>query len=461
MPLSHATHRNLIVIGCGPHYQKRYHPVLEEQGAIISLVIDLQEKKTVVLDFFKDKKSKPMKTLFFDDSFRNTISVDEIETAVANRIDLSPVDAVILCTEPKVRKSYALWAFKHRFPLFMDKPPCAFLDTRKMDTLLLDYEEIVTSAEKAQVNVVVSCERRAHFGYLWLMDYLRLFTQREQVPVTSIDIHFANGNWVTPIEYVQQEHHPFKYGYGLLLHSGYHYIDLLVSFLSFNDINEVEYSLKLIYTSAEEQLTSIGNDSAQRLSDPHPSLREKYGGLRHSGETDFLLIGQAKKRGQLLSNFSVKLINTSVSKRISSTPSVEAKWRARQEHVIVHIGHLASAHVTCNPLKKFDSQAYPTEDFTILIMHSPLLVHRKPIIQMTREDLFDMAPFIERTASLNQCAREWQLKEFLHGRDGNSSLQSHRNTMHLLNLIYSQIRSERILQNDRSLETCLYTNSSK
>jgi len=172
MPLANQVkYRNLVLIGCGPHYRKRYHSVLEAENTSISLLIDLQDQEETILSFFRDKKLKPDKTLFLDERFRNTLSPDLLDYLIP-KIDLRQIDAVLLCTEPKVRKPYALWALRHKFPLFMDKPPCAFPSLEQKDTLLYDYEEIVLAAEKAKVSVVVSCERRSHLGYLWLMDYL-------------------------------------------------------------------------------------------------------------------------------------------------------------------------------------------------------------------------------------------------------------------------------------------------
>ena len=138
----------------------------------------------------------------------------------------------------------------------------------------------------------------------------------------------------------------------------------------------------------------------------------------------------------------MQLENTSVSKRTCDTPSQEAKWRMRQEHVIIHLGHLASIHISCNPFKKLDPDGHPIEDFNIVIMHSPFLANRQPIIKMAREDISIMSPHLKKTSSLNQYAREWQLREFLHGREGNSSLTSHRNTVQLLDLIYSEVHSQ-------------------
>lgn len=443
MPLMNARYRNLIVIGCGPHYQKRYHDVLEKEEVAIDLLIDLKKNQESILEFFKNKKLKPAKTLFLEESYRNAISPQEIHSLISKEFDLANIDAVLLCTEPKVRKPYALWALQQGFSLFMDKPPCAFPSISKRDTLLADYEEIAKAAEDAKAHVVVSCERRANHGYVWLTDYLSHFIQEEKIPITSVDIHFANGNWVTPQEYFSQEYHPFKYGYGVLLHSGYHYIDLLTTFISLNKFENIEYFLKIICINPGDQLKGVEKYMSHRLSRSKQDSNsvEFKGNYENFGETEFLLIGQAKKEGQLLTNFSIKLKNTSVSKRTCTTPSLESSWRMRQEHIIMHLGFLASVNVICNPLNKLDPQSYPIEDFNLTIMHSPLLAKRDPIVRVTREDISTIFPSIAKMASLNKHAREWQLKEFLYGRDGNSSVASHRHSVQLLDLIYSQIHS--------------------
>ncbi len=449
-PTHQVPYRNLILIGCGPHYRKRYHSVLESENTTIAWLIDLQDQKEIILNFFKDKKLKPANTLFLDERFRNSLSLNLLET-ILPKIDLSQIDAVLLCTEPKARKAYALWALQHELPLFMDKPPCAFPALEQKDTLLLSYEEMVHAAEKAKVNVVVSCERRCHLGYLWLMGYLLQLIQEENSSITSINIHFANGNWVTPLEYLHQEQHPFKYGYGLLLHSGYHYIDLLSSLIALNQSEEIDYTLKTITTPPQDLLSEMKDKTSCRLYRNNPKNREfdkevsqndtsDYDSIRSLGETSLFLIGQAKIRKRLGTYFAMQLENTSVSQRTCDAPSSEASWRMRQEQVIIHVGHLASIHVSCNPFKKLDPNRHPVEDFNITIMHSPLLTHRQPILKMTREDI-PLLPASLKKGSLNQHARECQLREFLHGRDGNSSLQSHRYTVQLLDRIYSEIKT--------------------
>jgi hypothetical protein len=40
--------------------------------------------------------------------------------------------------------------------------------------------------------------------------------------------------WNTPEELSTREDHPYKYGYGMLMHGAYHYIDIAAQFLELN-----------------------------------------------------------------------------------------------------------------------------------------------------------------------------------------------------------------------------------
>lgn len=107
--------RNLILIGCGIHYKEKYHVVLEGLGVCIHLLIDLKARQREIQAFFRDKVLKPKKMLFLEESFRNFITPKQIDCLVAEKANLHDVDGIILCTEPKVRKPYAIWAAQKGF----------------------------------------------------------------------------------------------------------------------------------------------------------------------------------------------------------------------------------------------------------------------------------------------------------------------------------------------------------
>lgn len=421
-------HKKVIVIGCGPHYRKVYHEILEESDIEIALLIDLEDKRDEVLQFFHNKRKNPAATLFLKEIFRNQITQQDIHTLVSSLTDLSSIDAVIISTEPKVRKPYAKWAATQGFDIFMDKPTNAFSHQGEIDKLLNDYDEIAYVALQNKVNVVVSCERRAHLGYGWVKEYLKEFIAEMNVPITFIDIHFGGGVKCSQDEYLTKENHPYKYGYGLLLHSGYHYIDLLVTLygLNLNKANSV----------SEEPCCSL-KVMCSRLEQFEIASQQK---LNHLGETDVLIIGQMQN--PVYTNFSLRLLTTSASLRKANQDTSNLEGRIRQEQVIIHLGHLCSVQISSNPFNKLSPDEHPNEHFDITIINSPIVKHQKPFIKLTRSDLSHLFPLISETASLNKLARKWQLKEFLKGNDGNSSFATHRNTVKMLHAIYSEMKRE-------------------
>jgi hypothetical protein len=430
--------KKLIVIGAGPHYQKQYQGVLESFHNEIALLIDLEDKEESIRLFFQKKALKPRYMLFLQESLRNALTPALIHSLIAPRVDLTSVDGVILSTEPKARKAYALWAAECGLPVFMDKPTSAFSDWNKMDSLLGDFEEIEQVAHRNRVPIVVSCERRAHPGYLWSQKYLRDLIEETRLPLTGIDIHFAGGIWHLSDEYSTIEKHPFKYGYGILLHSGYHYIDLLATFLSLNQPffqeEEPTYRCQYMATFPSDQTWTQGSPYYASIdSEKTPFLSDvPY------GETDLLLMGQMQNKGRTWTQFSLKLLGTSVSMREEKSFLPFLKGKIRQEHVILHLGHLCSLQVRSNPLKKLNPSRYPLEDFNITILHNPLLKGREPIVTIGRKELSQLFPEIPQNSSFNSYARQWQLREFLQRRTGNSSFSSHRNTISFLHTIYSQ-----------------------
>jgi hypothetical protein len=69
----------------------------------------------------------------------------------------------------------------------------------------------------------MSCERRMHQGFIFVKNYLSDLINRYRVPISYINIQFGGGVWLMPDEF-NRKNHPYKYGYGTIFHSGYHYL---------------------------------------------------------------------------------------------------------------------------------------------------------------------------------------------------------------------------------------------
>ncbi len=401
--------KRIIVIGAGLHYREKYHQVLENKEIV--LVVDLKSQESVIRSFF-DKR--PRRYLFLPEAYRNTISSEQI----AKFIGEVEADCVLICTEPKVRAQYGHWAASRGYPMFLDKPATI---------TLTDFEKLLAAKPYA----VLSCERRAHSGYLRLFAIIDSFFAKYRVPLTGVDIHFAGGIWKIPREYVEEENHPFRYGYGMIMHSGYHFIDLLVRLLRYSSGNQMRMQANC--STPEDHV--LGNG---RFEYPHlfqDNQMERPGLMEGYGETDVMLIGQMLQEGRVATNFSLKMLGTSLSMRSGLERGEKLPGKIRQESVILHFGHLLSIQISSTQFQRIDPTGYPEENFTITVLRNPLL-REKGVEQIIRSQI------TSDPESLNTAARKRQLCDFLSGGNGNSPLENHLETMRMTNKIYAELQPE-------------------
>lgn len=442
----------LIVVGCGPHFKQLYLAVLARyaENLKIVLAIDLQCEERRVREAFSRSRAGPSAYLFLPDSWRVNPQLVELRAALASRPEAATADAMLICTEPKARKCFILWALDNGIPVFMDKPVTAFRTYDDVESLQTDFAEILELRRRAGVRVVVSCERRMHIGYLYLESFLRQFIERQKVPITFANIHFGGGLWMMPSEYPVVENHPFKYGYGVLLHSGYHYVDLVARLAQLNcSIRDVALELPRVRVNASfprDVLDAVGGDVYglfTRDGGPRDIAANNTASLERFGEVDISAQGSYLAGGRKCFDFSLQLISTTVSARTddSRRPGAgQTVGRMRQEQVVIHVGHLCSISVQSSSFGKIDPTS-EGDDFNITIAMSPLSTAGPRVLRLDRKALSRLSG-IPEDARLNVLARQNMLRAFLAGRDARSELASHGPSIRLLTEIFSQVRRD-------------------
>lgn len=446
---------NIIVIGCGLHFRERYFAVLQkyrqEQALSLALVVDLESQKEEIVSFFSDKQLAPKDYLFLPEEYRNVANIDLLNSCLLPKVDKSNVDGVMICTEPKAHKTYALWAIKQGLQVFMDKPLTAFHSLRDSSVLFEDYDEILEAQQKYNVNFVLSCERRGHLGYHWLFTYLKDFLLKFKVPITFIDVHFGGGMWNMPDEFFFRENHPYKYGYGVLLHSGYHYVDLLMSLASLNKLLfPVYWESQTIHAMATNAAGFMHVINQQVYNNLLKTSRfdayfsdQRLEELQSFGETDVIVMGQFKNEQKPITNFSLQLMQTSACNRAWHELPKNTylhNGRMRQENLTLHVGTLCSIQVNSKSLFKSGNGSM-AEDFTIEVINNANLTEYPLYKKITREELSSLYPELALYDRLNSKSRQWQLLEYLQGRDGKSGLKSHGDSIKLIDNIYQKIRN--------------------
>ncbi|MBN8827875.1 MAG: Gfo/Idh/MocA family oxidoreductase [Sphingobacteriia bacterium] len=445
--------KNVIVAGCGLHFKERYYEVLEKlkDKINISLIIDLVSEKEKIEKFFFDKSFQPSSYVFLPEQYRNNITPEIINQFIPKNVNLKEIDNIIICTEPKAHKAFAIWAMEYNLNVFTDKPITAFNSYENMDSLYDDFQELNSYLKKTKVNFVVSCERRGHLGYKYLKNYISEIIKETNVPITFLDIHFGGGLWNMPDEYFFRENHPHKYGYGILLHSGYHYVDLLINLISLNKsifpLSVEESNLKTFITNPYTSMNVINNNVYSKLLKTNRFNqcfeKENINKMKFYGENDAMIMGQFKIGKEVITNYSLKLVERSVTKRswhILPENTYLKNGRIRQENVIIHLGPLSSIHVKSHPYSKLTNTKDLDEDFTIDIMNNQDLLNKDALIQLKRSDFSNIFPELSLKEKMNKKSRQWQLIDFLNGGDGNSRLESHEDTIKFLDKIYKNIK---------------------
>ena len=124
--------KSFVIIGCGPHFRARYFEVLENFNQYsrlsIQLVVDLKSQEVRIRNFFRGKALQPKSFIFIDDSFRNVDELNILENLICTKVNFRNIDGMIICTEPKVHKGYALLGIKYGLDIFVDKPLTAFVE---------------------------------------------------------------------------------------------------------------------------------------------------------------------------------------------------------------------------------------------------------------------------------------------------------------------------------------------
>lgn len=126
--------------------------------------------------------------------------------------------------------------------------------------------------------------------------------------------------WNLHREYLTREDHPYRYGYGMLMHGGYHYVDILARFLALNKMIFPQKQFEIAITSyaayPTDQNDRIPKPLSERFDDNCPDWWLNEGKGITWGETDitstFCLRDKETKRVVTLGTIAMEQTTPSV-----------------------------------------------------------------------------------------------------------------------------------------------------
>lgn len=232
---------NILLIGLGPHAKRIYYPICEKAGKKYNIklayAVDLEEKRAGITKYLAERKDKSTKTYFISPKER---TYDKLSSAVENRLNQIVkqfnIRGVIISTEPRVHRMYALWALGKGLSVLMDKPisihESISTNPQIPQKLVTDYYELrsaylVSKRKYKKVLFSLMAQRRWHPAFIKARSLIAEVFEKTNCPVTSIQTFHADGQWRLPSEIVDIDYHGYNQGYGKCSHSGYHFFDIV------------------------------------------------------------------------------------------------------------------------------------------------------------------------------------------------------------------------------------------
>lgn len=431
---------DIILVGFGAYARAKYIPLIEDavsSGRSSAFhVVELDSARDDVDAFFRTRTCKPASLSWVPDLRRRAIWYsghgEDVLTALAR-----PGTKVIVSTEPKAHLGYLHAALGLGLDCLVDKPvvlPMGSNGRPAADRLVGVVAELKEICDRTGSRCVVMTPRRYNAVYELIGRYARRASRNVGMPVTYIGIEHHAGVWNTEEEILCRQDHPYRYGYGMLCHSGYHYIDILSSLLAHNEDNfgSLKVELDVQRATAADQVRQIGPDPVRRLRGEAP-----VAGLMPAppfwGETDLVSSGAARRHGSrdTVCLFRLDLLQTSVSLR---------NWRQLPTNVYNKNGRYGSETIRLNigPFAAIEARIFKRPH---LSTEGPPQLAREAHITLWRnagflgraaieERLYPARDTLVRNADL-RAGRKRLFDDWLAGRSGKSSLESHTRTISL------------------------------
>jgi len=179
----------------------------------------------------------------------------EDENKLNNLVEQEDINGVIIITEAIAHLPYLKWAVQKGIPCLVEKPLTSYngiaQDFNKAQQILTDYDYLKKAIKDSGSFVSIVSQRRWNKAFLFIKDKIEEVYTQYGIPVSLLRGMKNKGDWMKPSHLLTKENHPYKYGYGVLSHTGYHPVDIMdftVSKISKDlGINRIEVFAQMSY----------------------------------------------------------------------------------------------------------------------------------------------------------------------------------------------------------------------
>ena len=431
--------QNIALIGLGPHAKRIYLNYFKKHNTNFALLVDLKSNEEWAKEYLNEQGFKNTKYFAIDDSIKDDdLLPKEVESNLLAVCKTLEITHIIISTEPKAHNMYVHFALENHYDVLTDKPISVtknMTSLRSISKIRKQYYDILELASNTDTMCKVMCQRQYHRGYEYIKNLLDETVRKYQIPITYIDIYHSDGNWEMPHD-MDKENHPYKYGYGKLFHSGYHFIDNLSDFIKIN--NKLKGTKRIdkaeVYSSAlipNDELNIFNQQDFQRIfkeqNIPDYYYQEKLPKFDKYGEKNYYgSINFRNKYNQLITHVNLNLLHYGFSRRgwIESRDYYKSNGRIRHEYINIQVGPLMNIQVHSYQSKeikdrtkdvKFEEEVGGLEHFDIHIYRNSDLIGGKPHEIIKLGDLYTDKEK-ENILGYNELSREVYINNFLKGK---------------------------------------------
>jgi hypothetical protein len=321
---------HLIIVGLGEVVPYKYLECIKKAINRRELdsysIIDLESQRNNVEKRIRSVDLKPENVFYLPDRTSFNISADQKDFKPVFRKLLEQKSRlkVFISTEVKAHEAYLRFCVENGIDSLVEKP--VFAPTKKgyFNPCVIEskMKSLIRSIRKKPANHSVMILGRYHRVYNdEMVDILKNKIIELQAPITSFHLRTASGVWNLYREYESREDHPYKYGYGMLMHGAYHYVDLMIQFLELNKIIYPRDDFLIDITSyvayPEDQKYRIPKKFNADFSDNAPKWSNRKSGSNRYGETDIVSVFclKNKRTKKVLTLGSISLEQTTPSIR--------------------------------------------------------------------------------------------------------------------------------------------------
>lgn len=420
---------HLVIVGFGLLIRQKYVPIINDfhkRGIIDSVsIVELEDKKDMIerrLSEFEFPEVSVFYTLC--DSLKPFM--DYVRYLKKRKGNIK----VVIATEVKAHEQYLDYCVRHDIECLVEKPVLSAMNEQgQFDPNNLDkhMERIVHSARKSKKSHSVMCFSRNHTFYNdVLIKQIDTWMEKYKAPLTTINLHTNSGIWNLNHEYVSREDHPYKYGYGMLMHGAYHYIDIFAQILKRNlalnphDEYALNFSAYAVYP--EDQEVRIPEHIGSQLGEKKEYYESEEFKKHKYGETDlsatFSLVNVTKNKTVTIGALSFEQTSPGM-RNWSELPDDVYNKNGRTSHtdILVQMSTLCSVQ----------AQTYKVKDVSTGIdKYIATKLTRTNSAFLPDEVNCELTEYGEFS---NSNANMAMLVDWLNGVERKSNLQTHELTM--------------------------------